>query len=104
SRLGEYALTSGTLGSTGGQTLMVAVLPVLLAQYTRSAMWIGFAVGGEGVFALIVPYWIGFLSDHLPGPLARRFGRRTFFLLLMAPVMALSLGIAPFLHGYWPLA
>lgn len=75
----EYGLTAGTLGSSAGQTVMVALLPVLLAEYAPSAVWIGFAIGGEGIFALLVPYWIGALSDHLPARLARRFGRRTLF-------------------------
>ncbi|MBX6364528.1 MAG: MFS transporter [Gemmatimonadetes bacterium] len=102
--LRHYGITAGTLGSTGGQTVMVAVLPILLARYAPSAVWIGFAVGGEGIFALLVPYWVGYLSDHLPLSLARRFGRRTFFLMLSAPIMALSIAAAPFLHGYWTLA
>jgi len=102
--LKEYGITAGTLGSTSAQTVMVAVLPVLLARYARSAVWIGFAVGGEGIFALLVPYWIGYLSDHLPGKLAARFGRRTFFLLVTAPVMAASMAVAPFLRGYWLIA
>jgi MFS family permease len=103
-KIREYGITAGTLGSTAGQTIMVALLPVLLADYATSAIWIGFAIGGEGIFALLVPYWVGALSDHLPGRLARRFGRRTLFLLLTAPLMAGSLAIAPFLKGYWPLA
>ncbi|HEX9106495.1 MAG TPA: MFS transporter [Longimicrobiales bacterium] len=102
--LKEYGITAGTLGSTAGQTVMVAVLPVLLAKYARSAVWIGFAVGGEGVFALLVPYWIGYLSDHLHPRLVRRFGRRTFFLLVMAPLMAAAMAVAPFLRGYWAIA
>jgi len=102
--LREYGITAGTLGSTAGQTVMVAVLPILLARYARSAFWIGFAVGGEGVFALLVPYWIGYLSDHLHPRLVTRFGRRTFFLLVTAPVMALAMGVAPFLRGYWAIA
>src|SRR5690606_1349821 len=39
-----------------------------------------------------------------PAGLARHFGRRTFFLLLTAPLLALALGVAPFLEGYWSLA
>lgn len=103
-KIREYGITAGTLGSTAGQTIMVALLPVLLADYAPSAIWIGFAIGGEGIFALLVPYWVGALSDHLPGRLARRFGRRTLFLFLMAPLMAASLAVAPFLEGYWQLA
>ncbi|HEX6940851.1 MAG TPA: MFS transporter [Longimicrobiales bacterium] len=100
----EYGITAGTLGSTAGQTVMVALLPILLAEYAPSAVWIGFAIGGEGVFALVVPYWIGALSDHLPHRLARRWGRRTLFLVATAPVMAAAMAVAPFVSGYWPLA
>ncbi|HEX7118154.1 MAG TPA: MFS transporter [Longimicrobiales bacterium] len=103
-KIREYGITAGTLGSTAGQTVMVALLPVLLAEYAPSAVWIGFAIGGEGLFALLVPYWIGALSDHLPHRLARRWGRRTLFLVLTAPVMAAAMTVAPFVSGYWPLA
>lgn len=103
-KLRQYGLTVGTLGSTAGQTVMVALLPILLAEYAPSAVWIGFAIGGEGVFALLVPYWIGALSDHLPQRLARRWGRRTLFLVLAAPIMAGAMAAAPFVAGYWALA
>ena len=102
--LREYGLTAGTLGSTAGQTVMVALLPILLARYTDSATLIGFAIGGEGIVAIMVPYWIGAWSDHLPEATARRFGRRSFFLLLTAPVLAASVAVAPFLDGFWPIA
>lgn len=102
--LQEYGLTAGTLGSTAGQTVMVALLPILLARYTDSATLIGFAIGGEGIVAILVPYWIGAASDHLPPAYARRFGRRTFFLILTAPLMAASVAVAPFLTGFWPIA
>lgn len=103
-KLREYGLTAGTLGSTAAQTVMVALLPVMLSQYAPSAIWIGLVIGGEGVFALLVPYWIGHLSDHLPARWVQRLGRRTFFLFAMAPLMAVSLAITPFLDGYWTLA
>ncbi len=102
--LQEYGLTAATLGSTSAQTVMVALLPILLARHTESATLIGFAIGGEGIVAILVPYWIGAASDHLPASLARRFGRRTFFLLLTAPLMAASVAVAPFLDGFWPIA
>ncbi|HKJ93252.1 MAG TPA: MFS transporter, partial [Longimicrobiales bacterium] len=72
--------------------------------YTHSAVLIGFAIGGEGIFAVLVPYWVGALSDHLPARVASRFGRRTLFLILMAPIMAAALVVVPFLHGYIQLA
>lgn len=83
---------------------MVAVFPVLLAEHARSAFWVGLAISAEGLLALVVPYWTGVLSDRLPERLAKRFGRRGFFLLLTAPIMALSLLIVPFLDGYWRMA
>jgi MFS family permease len=102
--LQEYGLTAATLGSTAAQTVMVALLPIVLARHTESATLIGFAIGGEGIVAILVPYWIGAASDHLPRSLARRFGRRTFFLLLTAPLMTAAVAVAPFLNGFWPIA
>jgi MFS family permease len=83
---------------------MVVLLPLLLSHTGRSALWIGFAVGGEGIFALMVPYWIGMASDRLPLGLSARFGRRGFFLLITAPLMAIALVATPFFHEFWPLA
>jgi MFS family permease len=102
--LREYGLTAGTLGSTAAQTVIVALLPILLARYTDSATVIGFVIGGEGIVAIMVPYWIGAWSDHLPESYAQRFGRRTFFLLLMAPFMAAAVTVAPFLDTFWLIA
>ncbi len=99
--LGEYALTAGELGAAAGQTVLVALLPVLIRKYASSTFLIGFAVGGEGLFALALPFVIGLMSDHLPQGLAHRFGRRSFFLLIAAPVMGATLGLLPFLSGYW---
>ena len=76
--LQEYGLTAGTLGSTAGQTVMVALLPILLARYTESATLIGFAIGGEGIVAILVPYWIGAASDHLPPPSSCSSRRRSW--------------------------
>jgi MFS family permease len=100
----EYGLTAGTLGSTAGQTLMVVLLPVLLFRYTNSAVLIGLVIAGEGLMAIMVPYWIGAWSDHLPLSIARRYGRRTFFLLIAAPIMAVAMALAPFVDGFWTIA
>lgn len=102
--LREYGLTTGSLGAASGQTLMVAVLPLLLVDYAPSAVWIGGVIAGEGAFAIAVPYVVGVLSDTLPPSLTRRFGRRTFFLLLASPVMAAAVAIAPFTRSFWLMA
>src|SRR5690606_15649454 len=92
------------LGSTASQTVMVAIFPLVVTEYARSTFWVGFAVAGEGAFALAVPYWVGVLSDRLrPGRLLS-FGRRRLFLVATAPVMAVSVAAIPFVAGYWPLA
>lgn len=80
------------------------MLPLLLRHYARSNFWIGFAVGGEGVFALVLPFWIGVLSDRMPVAEARRFGRRMLPLLAAAPAMAIGIAAAPFAHDYWLMA
>ena len=100
----QYALTAGELGATAAQTVMVALLPVLLAAHAPSAVWIGVAIGGEGVFALLLPFWSGALSDRLPPRLARRFGPRMVVVGGSALVLAAAVAATPFLSGYWPLA
>lgn len=102
--LHEYALTAGELGATAAQTVMVALLPVLLAAHAPSAVWIGVAIGGEGVFALLLPFWSGALSDRLPPRLTRRFGPRMLVVGASALVLAAAVASTPFLSGYWPLA
>lgn len=83
---------------------MVALLPVLLVEHAPSAIWIGVVVSSEGFFSLVLPYFVGKLSDRVPGDVANRFGRRNLFLWIAAPIMALGLVAAPFLASYWALA
>jgi MFS family permease len=103
-RAREFSITSGTLGSTSAQTLMVALLPVLLAEHAPSAVWIGLVISSEGLFSLLLPWVIGRLSDRVPGGTASAVGRRNLFLIIAAPLMAIGLVAAPFLGSYWALA
>jgi MFS family permease len=103
-RAQEFSITSGTLGATSAQTLMVALLPVLLAEHAPSAVWIGLVIASEGLFSLLLPWVVGRLSDRVPGGTASAVGRRNLFLLIAAPLMALGLVAAPFLGSYWALA
>jgi MFS family permease len=100
----QYLLTAGSLGASAGQVLVVALLPVMLAQDGASAFMIGFVIAAEGVFALAVPYPIGKVSDAAPDAVARRIGRRNALLLVTAPVMATALVTLPLLDGYWSRA
>ncbi len=99
-RRGELALVAGELGAVAAQTVLVALLPVLLARAGATPLWIGLAVGGEGAFALLLPFWSGALSDRAPRRLAQRFGRRMIVAAPAALVLAGAVAIAPFAPGY----
>jgi len=103
-RFERYALTSGELGSAGGQTLIAALLPVLLAPHAPSTFWIGAVIASEGIFALALPYLAGAISDSAPRKYGGMFGRRGRMLALAAPGMALGLVLIAALDGFWPLA
>lgn len=94
-------LTLPTLGFATGLSLVTTYLPVILDRYTHSATLIGFAIGGEGIFSLLIPLWVGVISDRI---WTRRWGRRQPFMIFAAPFMAASLVIAPFQPGYVPIA
>jgi MFS family permease len=104
SRFQRYALTSGELGSAGGQTLIAALLPVLLAPHAPSTFLIGAVIASEGAFALVLPYVAGAVSDSAPGEYGGIFGRRGRLLVLAAPAMATGLLLIAALDGFWPLA
>jgi MFS family permease len=104
SRFQRYALTSGELGSAGGQTLIAALLPVLLAPHAPSTFWIGAVIASEGVFAIVLPYLAGALTDSVPLRYGGMFGRRGRLLALAAPGMALGLVLIAALDGFFPLA
>jgi MFS family permease len=100
----RFALTSGEVGSSGGQTLIAALLPVLLAPHAPATFLIGAVIAAEGVFALFLPYVAGAMSDSLPARYGGRFGRRGRLLALAAPIMVLALVLIAFLDGFWRLA
>lgn len=99
----RYTVTAGELGAAGGQTLIAALLPVLLAPHAPSTFWIGAVIASEGLFALVVPYLSGAISDSLP-PRFQIFGPRRTLLALATPVMATALVLIAFLDGFWALS
>jgi len=100
----QNAITSGEVGAVAAQTVMVTLLPVLLARYTSSALLIGAAVGGEGVFALTLPVWSGMLSDRIGRHPGARLSGRMVVVSIAAILLASSTAIAPFIKGYWASA
>ena len=93
-------LTAPTVGVSLALSLVTTYLPLTLQRYTASATLIGFAIGGEGIFALAIPLVVGAWSDRL----WTRWGRRQPFMILAAPPMAAALVLAPFQRGYVSIA
>jgi MFS family permease len=104
SPLQRYAMPSGEVGSAGGQTLIAALLPMLLAPHAPSAFWIGLVIGSEGLFALVLPYVAGASGDSLSHRFRSILGRRGLLLALAMPPMALALVLMPFRDSFWSLA
>lgn len=67
-------------------------LPVLARRFTSSTAVIGLLVGGEGLIAVLLPVWVGRLSDRTE----TRLGPRLPFLIVTAPLAALAFGLLPF--------
>lgn len=86
-----------TFGLAFAISVLTTYTPVLLRDLTSSATLIGFAVGGEGVFALFLPLVVGGLSDRTP---LTRFGRRLPYAMVAAPLAALGLALIPFVGSY----
>ena len=73
-------------------TVLSTYLPVLARQFTSSTTVIGMLVGGEGLIAVLIPVWVGRISDRTE----TRLGRRLPFLIATAPVVAIAISVIPF--------
>lgn len=76
-----------TLGLALAITVVSAYLPTVAREFTASTTVIGLLVGGEGLFALLLPVLIGSWSDRLQ----TRLGGRLPFVLVGAPIAAAGL-------------
>ncbi|HSJ06072.1 MAG TPA: MFS transporter [Longimicrobiales bacterium] len=103
-RLQRYSMPAGEMGSAGGQTLIAALLPILLAPHAPATFLIGAVIATEGLFALVLPYVAGAATDSLGARIQGRLGRRGLLLALAAPPMALALVLMPFRDSFWTLA
>jgi MFS family permease len=72
--------------------MLSTYLPVLAHRFTSSTTVIGSLVGGEGLIAVLLPIFVGRLSDRTE----TRLGRRLPFLVATAPLAALALALLPF--------
>jgi MFS family permease len=81
-------------------TVLSTYLPVLARRFTSSTAIIGVLVGGEGLIAVLIPVWVGRLSDRTD----TRLGRRLPFLIATAPVAAVALSLVPFARSLAAMA
>ncbi len=94
-------LTLPTFAFSAASTLVPFYVPQFLYDYTSSNTLVGFIVGGEGIFCVLIPLWVGVQSDRM---WTERWGRRRPFMIYAAPFMAASLILVPFQPGLVPIA
>jgi MFS family permease len=87
-----------TFGLSFAITVLTTYGPVVLLALTHSPAKVGYLIGGEGAFALVVPLISGALSDRLPAKTAA--GRRMPFVVIGAPLAAAGLVLLPFVPTY----
>jgi MFS family permease len=87
-----WTLGLGAFGLAWSITTVSAYVPPLLAQFTSSSTIIGLVLAIEGIFAIILPFLVGPLSDATHTPLGRR---RPYLLLAVVP-MSVSLALVAF--------
>ena len=95
-----WTLGIGALGLAWSVTTVAAYLPAILGRFTASDTLIGFILGAEGIFALVLPLIIGPLSDATRTPLGRR---RPYMAFAVIP-LAFTLALLAFMPNLWATA
>ena len=95
-----WTLGVGALGLAWSVTTVAAYLPAILGRFTASDTLIGFILGSEGIFALLLPLLIGPLSDATRTPLGRR---RPYMAFAVVP-LAFTLALLAFMPNLWATA
>ena len=95
-----WTLGIGALGLAWSVTTVAAYLPAILGRFTASDTLIGFILGSEGIFALVLPLLIGPLSDATRTPLGRR---RPYMAFAVIP-LAFTLALLAFMPNLWATA
>lgn len=86
-------LCSIFFGASVTEAVSVNLLPLTLAIYTQNPTWIFWILAINPAFGFIAQPLVGLVSDRV----WTRFGRRAVFLILSAPLVALSLLSIPWL-------
>jgi MFS family permease len=81
-------------------TTVGVLVPLTLSKLTASSLLIGVVVAGEGVLALLLPLWIGPLSDRTRSAL----GGRLPFVIIGTLVCAAALVALPLAHSLLVIA
>jgi MFS family permease len=91
-----WSLGLGAFGLAWSITTVAAYLPPVLEKFTTSTTLIGLVLAAEGVFAFLLPLFVGPMSDATQMSLGRR---RPFMVLALGP-MAVSLALVAFTHSF----
>ena len=91
-----WSLGLGAFGLAWSITTVAVYVPLILERFTDSATLIGLVLAAEGVFAIVLPLFVGPMSDATEMPLGRR---RPYMLLALLP-MALTLVLIPFMSSF----
>ena len=91
-----WTLALGALGLAWSITTIAAYLPSILESFTGSAVLVGIVLSAEGVFAIVLPLFIGPLSDATRTP----FGRRRPYLAFAIAPMTLALAMVAFMPTF----
>jgi MFS family permease len=81
-------------------TTVSVLVPLTLSKLTSSSMLIGAVVAGEGLLALLLPLWVGPLSDRTHTAL----GGRLPYVIAGTALCALALVVLPFATSLWVIA
>lgn len=90
-------LTSIWSGLVLTEQLSNNILPLTLRRFTENAGIIGLILAINPAFGFIVQPVVGILSDRIWTPL----GRRRFFLVVCAPIVAGALWLMPHADSFW---
>ena len=88
-----WVLSLGAFGLAWSITTVAAYMPPILEQFTSSAVLVGIVLAAEGIFAIVLPLFVGPLSDATRTP----FGRRRPYMAFAIAPMTLALIMVVFM-------